>query len=559
MPAQANAVATMIARRALSGGAEPPAFEGPFDDYNSNALGWWSVLGRMLTAYTGALIEARKGASTVQDIGYGDDGFIDQTALLAFAAGGDVFVSKVYDQSGLGNHLVQATTSKQPAIVLSGVVQKVNLAVKCTGAGSQLNASQTLTGAFTLYGTTRKRDASDASLGGILTVGNFVHVSASPGLSIFDGFDYDGAPWECCDSIGNPYAIGSTNVNTWSVKVIASAGTDGTNTKFRSDSDEQVQTVGVALNSPVKFGDGTTATTTMEMEFAEGALFSVAHVSGTMTALQSLFRSRIAPALAALMIAAVDSSIAGQNPATALDVYSTQDHATATYVRNTGCFGADFDLTCISPWNSLTENRFNAILVHPRIAMFATHPGAPLAGDTVRFIQADGTVVTRTIQTPMAVVTDTASQFPDIKLGLLDSDVPAGISYARVLPVDFRRYLYLSGYDHIPCLAVNQDQELLVFDIDSLPAVTTASQRMEWGSPAFGSLRRDFWKTLVSGDSGTPLFTMIDGKVVLLAQATSGLSGTHKAPWHTAINSAMSGLLGGAALTDIDLSSYGTY
>jgi hypothetical protein len=80
------------------------------------------------STYTGSAITAYKSGGTTQDIGF-VSGALDEDALLTFAAGGNVFVSKWYDQSGNGNNFESNyggfdPTESMPNIVLNGVVRK---------------------------------------------------------------------------------------------------------------------------------------------------------------------------------------------------------------------------------------------------------------------------------------------------------------------------------------------------------------------------------------------------------------------------------------------------
>jgi hypothetical protein len=78
---------------------------------------------RLLTTYTGALIRVRRSSdNTEQDIGYTGANILDTAALLSFVGSGDGFIRTVYGQSNSRN-FVQTTTTFQPRIVVSGVVQ----------------------------------------------------------------------------------------------------------------------------------------------------------------------------------------------------------------------------------------------------------------------------------------------------------------------------------------------------------------------------------------------------------------------------------------------------
>lgn len=75
---------------------------------------------RLRNAYAGSCIRVRRASdNSEQDIGFSGSN-LDIAALLAFAAGGDAFVKTLYDQSGNGRDLTQATAANQPKIVSAG-------------------------------------------------------------------------------------------------------------------------------------------------------------------------------------------------------------------------------------------------------------------------------------------------------------------------------------------------------------------------------------------------------------------------------------------------------
>jgi hypothetical protein len=85
---------------AAAGPAPPFAFPG-------DPLGLYSL--RQLGAYSGPCLQAfRTSDSATLDIGFAA-GTVDMAAALAFAAPGQLRVSKLYDQSGHGNDLVQSS------------------------------------------------------------------------------------------------------------------------------------------------------------------------------------------------------------------------------------------------------------------------------------------------------------------------------------------------------------------------------------------------------------------------------------------------------------------
>ncbi len=81
-------------------------------------------LRRLTTSYWGPIVSVRRSSdNTVQDIWWGADGWLDTAALLTFCGAGSGYVTKWWDQSGNGRHVVQAATATQPRIVNAGVVE----------------------------------------------------------------------------------------------------------------------------------------------------------------------------------------------------------------------------------------------------------------------------------------------------------------------------------------------------------------------------------------------------------------------------------------------------
>lgn len=84
-------------------------------------------LRKLRTAYTGSAIRVRRASdNTEQIIGFDGLGNLDTTALTAFCAGTNGFITVWYDQSGNANNSVQNTAIQQPQIVLNGNVLTFN-------------------------------------------------------------------------------------------------------------------------------------------------------------------------------------------------------------------------------------------------------------------------------------------------------------------------------------------------------------------------------------------------------------------------------------------------
>lgn len=326
--------------------------------------------------------------------------------------------------------------------------------------------------------------------------------------------------------------------------------------------------------SSVAWSSGNPAVATVD---AEGYVTHVANGSATITAtaagqstsltltLSSTsgatvdeLASYVSGSLAANATAAVDSRIAGKSPAAALPIFTTQNHSDGVYVRNTSCWAADLDLTCISPWNSVGGNLRAGTLISPRHVLFAAHYPA-VAGMSIRFVSADNTVTTRTVS---AVLTHPSyvPYFPDIQIGVLNSDVPAGIGFSRVLPATWADKLpAIVSERPIPTLCLDQEEKALVTDWFA----ATVLDRALFIAPYTINYqnRLAFYEDKVGGDSGNPAFLIVNNQLVLVTVWTNGGAGrgTFTTPQIAAINTMMATLGGGYQLTEVDLAGFPTY
>jgi hypothetical protein len=232
-------------------------------------------------------------------------------------------------------------------------------------------------------------------------------------------------------------------------------------------------------------------------------------------------------------------------------IFSTQNHNTATYVRNMSCWAASggLDLTCISPWNSTGANTRAGTLISPRHIIFAAHYQIDV-GSTIRFVDQNNNVVTRIIINKLTHPAYTP-YYPDITIGILDSDVPASIGYAKILPQNWANYLpSLSSKNRLPCLYLDQEEKALIIDLVGINSSTL------FNSPSIAS-RLSFYENIISGDSGDPFFLIVNNQLVILSVVTyADGAGTFISLHKDTINSMMNSLGGVYSLTEADLSSF---
>lgn len=297
-------------------------------------------------------------------------------------------------------------------------------------------------------------------------------------------------------------------------------------------------------------------------EFSSVAL-TVQYVPGTQT---YTFQSYVSNSAARHAADAIDTRIAGKNAEIAKPIYSTQNHTSAIYVRNTNCWAADLDLTCISPWNSTDGNRMAGTLISPRHVLFVEHfDFHPSVGATIRFVTTNNTVISRTI-TALATHPDYVPFYPDITIGVLNSDVPPSISFAKILPQNWETYFPSMSnppfeYDplgRIPALSLDQEEKALVSEWAAIRYATPP--RNLFLSPV-NEQRLAFFENLILGDSGNPAFLIINNELVILNTWTYGNagSGTSIVDHKNAINAMMTTLGGGYQVTEVDLSSFPAY
>lgn len=287
----------------------------------------------------------------------------------------------------------------------------------------------------------------------------------------------------------------------------------------------------------------------------DSSLFSstsvnVVAISGTVN---NTFSSYVSGSLAKSINDAVDSRISGKNPATAKNIFSTQNHNTPSYIRNTGCWASDLNLTPISPWNSTGSNTRAGTLISPRHIIFAAH--YPIDNNSsIRFIDSNNNIITRTM-TNKLTHPSYSPYYPDISIGILDSDVPNTVGFVKILPSNWSSYLpSLDSKYRVPCLVIDQEEKALISELYSL---TTSANFL---IPT-DSTRLSFYENIITGDSGNPAFLIINGELVIITVWTYGGSGagTSIAYHKNAINTMMNTLGGGYSLTEVSLSGLNSY
>ncbi|MEO0797295.1 MAG: hypothetical protein AAFX93_19250 [Verrucomicrobiota bacterium] len=248
----------------------------------------------------------------------------------------------------------------------------------------------------------------------------------------------------------------------------------------------------------------------------------------------------------------IDKRLVDADSNVALDLFTTMDHVNATYIRNPDCWIADIDTTCISPWNSQGGASRAGTLISPRHIIFAAHH--PIAvGTTIRFVDSNNNVVERTMiakEDHPDYVTD--GQNNDIAIGILDQDVPSSIGFAKVLPDSLIQYF--EDNVGLPLILLDQFEQVTVANLGT----SLTSEFLDNAIPEALSVRNQFYRAKVIGDSGNPSFIIVNNELVVLSVLRLGGVGAGSSihAKRNDINTMMSSLGGNYQLTEISLSSY---
>lgn len=210
----------------------------------------------------------------------------------------------------------------------------------------------------------------------------------------------------------------------------------------------------------------------------------------------------------------------------------------ANGLRNPQCWGASLDLTAFC----ITSQA--GVLVSPRHVLFVTHYN-PAVGATLQWVTQDNQTISRTLSAIVSLP-DTAYLHPDITVGVIDSEVPASISFVKVF--GNASELDWNGY-RVPVVIKDQFNTLHEADVHQIfsPSMSPAV----WLQVPVSPVRLPRFKSIVAGDSGSPVCLVSGNKVILMTLLSQGGSGrgTFLASYIAPINAAMQQLGGTEQLT----------
>jgi hypothetical protein len=247
-----------------------------------------------------------------------------------------------------------------------------------------------------------------------------------------------------------------------------------------------------------------------------------------------------------------------KNPNTDMFVFASQNpYGGGNFPRNSSCWlNGVTNISCFSPGQLSGANWWqrSGTLISPRHILLAKHFTIALlpGGTPILFVDDSGNVITRKL---IRYEFDTT----DIAIGLLDSDIPPSIKFAKVLPKNYTTYLDIAQSNPILYgVAIDQQEKAIAKHISYIQNYTTGGVTIPniiVISLNSNDVLFSFTETLITGDSGNPGFLIIDNELVVLTTWWTASSGPFITTRYDTVNALMSKLGGGYNLTPIDLNA----
>ncbi|MGN0852840.1 MAG: hypothetical protein ACI4Q3_05640 [Kiritimatiellia bacterium] len=249
----------------------------------------------------------------------------------------------------------------------------------------------------------------------------------------------------------------------------------------------------------------------------------------------------------------VDSRLAGKDPVRAMRRfagYGGEAAKAGRFTPNPDFWAKGVDFSCASMWNSQGGNTRAGTAVTPRHVVFAHHY-ALQPGTRLDFWGTDGTVHSRKLVATCRVSTT------DLAVGALDADLPGSVRPAPILPADYATYLG-RGAD-VPCVAFDYEEKALVVELAAIPNGRRETDVRTHAPRDANRLR--FFEQLVAGDSGNPVFlVMNEDAILLLTSFRRSVDGAPSGPSPTLLRTLlqyeMDRLAPGYRLREYDFSAY---
>jgi hypothetical protein len=249
-------------------------------------------------------------------------------------------------------------------------------------------------------------------------------------------------------------------------------------------------------------------------------------------------------------------------------VYSSQNPYggvgdAGTWVRNPNCWiNGVTNISCFSPAQRSGANWWQrgGTLITRKHALFAKHfvPAIlPGGGTPLIFVDENNNAIRRNI---INYGYDTT----DIAVALLDQEVPSNIKIAKVLPINYRDYIDIAQFNNNElseatklnygpyAVGLDQEEKAILKWI-----MWTGSTSIDAHSVSTLDPYTIFTESIITGDSGNPVFLIIDNELVVLTTWLTSFGGPFVTLRYNQVNAIIESLSPGQnySLTPVDLDS----
>jgi hypothetical protein len=282
--------------------------------------------------------------------------------------------------------------------------------------------------------------------------------------------------------------------------------------------------------------------------------FSISISLTTQTVASTTFINWTAGLLGADLNNEVDSRIAtnGGTIATTGQLFTSANDTTHVYVRNAANVFHDLEFTGVSVWQSGVGAgaKFQMSLVTPTDAIGILH-ATPAVGTQFIFVDASNTNYTATVSA--------TTQVDGFALAHLtwSGATPTTLKFYKVFPSNFQNYAPDHNLNYFPTVSVTQTRQLAVGDVTaaSYTSYLSVFEPTE-------TTRAPFAYNKSSGDSGFPIFAVMNGDLIYLAAnySTNGGTGPITSSYIADLNAALAAFSGDTyQLTQVSLSAFTSY
>jgi hypothetical protein len=304
------------------------------------------------------------------------------------------------------------------------------------------------------------------------------------------------------------------------------------------------------------YGYITTGTASMNVAVGDRTKNIQSLISQKLNTTVALFSSYVTNSLAYNVYFSGSASISGLAPnPTTQNIYSSTNDITFTYVRNTSSWFGGINQTCVPVYSNTSGQINNGMLVTPDILICANH--APHnTGDILYFLDNNNTTISKSI-VGTSNITGT-----DVLVARFSSSLSSSIKPARILPsASYQGHLVNLSTQaqlitQVPCVWFDQYRKVRIACINTMQFPTSF---IYFSPPSGSSPFYPWYVTPIGGDSGAPLFFIINNELIAIGTLFTPANLPGISSFTSKINSTIIALGSTSSLVTMSLAAFPTY